>query len=132
VVFKVNAASCDLGEGWERGQFRCAASTLTERLGANVIGASVYEMRVGDKRGPYHYHHGVEEWMYVISGAPIHRDPGGERTVSVSWSRLGLSSGWCRCSLLVTQREDDPVRGCLASDVSGWRDRCRPGARLLA
>ena len=81
VVFKVNAASCDLGEGWERGQFRCAASTLTERLGANVIGASVYEMRVGDKRGPYHYHHGVEEWMYVISGAPIHRDPGGERTL---------------------------------------------------
>jgi hypothetical protein len=33
------------------------------------------------------------------------RDSGAssERTVSLSWSRLGLSSGWCRCSLLVTQ-----------------------------
>jgi hypothetical protein len=26
-----------------------------------------------------------------------------ERTVSVAWSRLGLLSGWCRCSLLVTR-----------------------------
>jgi len=44
----------------------------------------------------------------------------GERTVSVSRSRLGRLSGWCRCSLLVTQREDDPaVCGCLASDLSG-------------
>jgi uncharacterized cupin superfamily protein len=81
VVFKVNAASCDLGEVLERGQFRYAASTLTERLSANVIGASVYETQAGDKQGPYHYHHGVEEWMYVISGAPIHRDPSGERTL---------------------------------------------------
>ena len=81
MVFKVNAGSCDLDEVLERGQFRCATSTLTERLGANVIGASVYEMQAGDKRGPYHYHHGVEEWMYVISGAPIHRDPSGDRTL---------------------------------------------------
>ena len=81
VVHRVNAAGCGLGEGVERGPFRCAASTLTERLGAGVIGASVYEMQAGDKRGPYHYHHGVEEWMYVISGAPIHRDPSGERSL---------------------------------------------------
>jgi hypothetical protein len=47
-------------------------------------------------------------------------------------ARLGLLSGWCRCSLLVTRREDDPARGCLSSDLSGRRDRCRPGARLLA
>ena len=79
LVLRVNAAGCDLDEGIERGQFRCAAATLTELLGARVMGASVYEMRAGDKRGPYHYHHGVEEWMYVISGAPTHRDPSGER-----------------------------------------------------
>lgn len=45
------------------------------------MGASVYEMQDGDKRGPYHYHHGIEEWMYVVSGAPVHRDPSGERTL---------------------------------------------------
>jgi len=55
------------------------------------------------------------------------------RTVSV-WRRscLGLLSGWCRCSLLVTRAKDDPACGCLSSDLSGQRDRCRPGARLLA
>ena len=78
-MYRVNAAGCGLDEVVERGQFRYAASTLTERLGASVMGASVYEMQSGDKRGPYHYHYGVEEWMYVISGAPIHRDPSGER-----------------------------------------------------
>ena len=31
------------------------------------------------------------------------QDRSGERTVSVVWSRLGLLSGWCRCSLLVTR-----------------------------
>jgi uncharacterized cupin superfamily protein len=80
-VSTVNIASCDLDEVVERGEFRCAASTLTERLGANVIGATVYEMQAGDKQGPYHYHHGVEEWMYVVSGTPIHRDPSGERAL---------------------------------------------------
>jgi uncharacterized cupin superfamily protein len=52
---------------------------LTERLGASVIGASVYEMQADQKRGPYHFHHGVEEWLYVVSGAPLLRDPAGER-----------------------------------------------------
>jgi uncharacterized cupin superfamily protein len=80
-MVKVNVASCDLDEVFERGEFRGAYSTVTERLGGRVIGATVYEVQAGDKRGPYHYHHGVEEWMYVISGAPIHRDPSGERTL---------------------------------------------------
>ena len=78
---RVNIASCDLDEVLERGEFRCAASTLTERLGANLIGAAVYEMQAGDKQGPYHYHHWVEEWMYVVSGTPIRRDPDGERAL---------------------------------------------------
>lgn len=78
----VNLATCDMEEVLERGAFRCTASTLTERLGASVIGASVYEVQAGDKRGPYHYHHGVEEWMYVVSGAPVQRDPSGERTLA--------------------------------------------------
>ena len=54
------------------------------------------------------------------------------RTVSVRVSRLGLSSGWRRCSLFVTRFPNDSIRRCLSSDVSGQRGRCRPGARLLA
>ena len=33
----------------------------------------------------------------------------GVRTVTVWGSRLGLLSGWCRCSSFVTQRKDDPA-----------------------
>ena len=31
---------------------------------------------------PYHYHHGIEEWLYVIAGAPVLRDPSGERVMA--------------------------------------------------
>ena len=31
---------------------------------------------------PYHYHHGIEEWLYVIAGAPVLREPAGERTLA--------------------------------------------------
>ena len=48
------------------------------------------------------------------------------RTVSVRESRLGLSSGWYRCSLPVTRFSNDPVGGCLSSDLSERRGRCRP------
>jgi len=80
-VRAVNGASCEFDEVLERGEFRHAAFDLTGRLGASVIGATVFEMRAGDTRGPYHYHHGVEEWLYVVSGAPVLRDPNGERAL---------------------------------------------------
>jgi uncharacterized cupin superfamily protein len=81
VVQIVNVATCEPDEVVERGAFRRAYFDLTERLGASVIGATVFEIRAGDRFGPYHYHHGVEEWMYVVSGAPILRAPSGERTL---------------------------------------------------
>ncbi len=46
-----------------------------------MIGAAVYEIGAGQKCWPYHYHHGVEEWLYVVSGAPRLRDPSGERAL---------------------------------------------------
>jgi len=65
---------------------------LTERLGASVIGATVYEMRAGEQLEPYHFHHGVEEWLYVVSGAPFLRDPDGERALEAG-ELVALSSG---------------------------------------
>src|SRR6266511_3914708 len=55
------------------------------------------------------------------------------RTVSVRGSRLGLSSGWRRCSLSVTQFPNDPACGCLSSDLSGQRPvpTWRPLAGLI-
>ncbi|MFZ0041934.1 MAG: cupin domain-containing protein [Solirubrobacteraceae bacterium] len=78
----VNIASCELEDGVDRGAFWHRESSLGERLGAKWIGASVYEAQEGRPIWPYHYHHGVEEWMYVLSGTPILRDRGGEQPLS--------------------------------------------------
>ena len=89
----VNVVSCEPDDvPLERGEFRGAAFDLTERLGARVIGATVWEMQAGKKLGPYHYHDGFEEWMYVVSGAPILRDRTGER-VLVPGELIAFQSG---------------------------------------
>ena len=71
----VNAVSCEPDATFGRAR----VLDLTGRLGASVIGATVWEAQAGDKLGPYHFHHGVEEWLYVVSGAPLLRDPDGLR-----------------------------------------------------
>jgi uncharacterized cupin superfamily protein len=42
----------------------------------------VYEALAGVPIWPYHYHYGIEEWLYVIAGAPVLRDPSGERALT--------------------------------------------------
>ncbi len=51
-------------------------------LGLRLLGASVYELPDGQWTFPYHYHHGVEEWLYVVAGAPALRDVTGERVLA--------------------------------------------------
>ena len=59
--------------------FRHIRMGLTERVGGHSIGASVYSAEAGHPTGPFHYHYGVEEWVYVIAGEPVLRDHEGER-----------------------------------------------------
>ena len=42
----------------------------------------MYQAEAGHPIWPYHYHHAVEEWLYVISGEPVLRDAGGERALT--------------------------------------------------
>jgi uncharacterized cupin superfamily protein len=79
VLRKVNVAQCETQPLYERGKFQAAYHDLTEPLGGCVIGATVFEIKTGYTRGPYHFHDGVEEWMYVVSGEPVLRDPSGQR-----------------------------------------------------
>jgi uncharacterized cupin superfamily protein len=76
---KVNVARCETQPLYERGAFQTTYHDLTDPFGARLIGATVFEVRSGSTQGPYHYHDGVEEWMYVVSGEPVLRDPTGER-----------------------------------------------------
>ena len=50
--------------------------------GLRSLGASVYELPAGQWTFPYHYHYGVEEWLYVILGTPTLRDPSGEQVLA--------------------------------------------------
>jgi uncharacterized cupin superfamily protein len=78
----VNVISCKLDSELDVSGFRHRASALGPALGACRIGAGVYEADEHAWIWPYHYHHGIEEWLYVNSGAPVLRDLTGERTLS--------------------------------------------------
>jgi uncharacterized cupin superfamily protein len=54
-------------------------TSVRRRLGATMVGGSLYELSADDCVGPYHLHYGVEEWALVVSGAPVVRTPAGER-----------------------------------------------------
>jgi uncharacterized cupin superfamily protein len=81
-VNKVNILSVELDEPLDEAGFRHVATTVGPRLGAERIGASVYQAEADVPIWPYHYHHGIEEWLYVIAGAPVLRDPAGERILT--------------------------------------------------
>jgi uncharacterized cupin superfamily protein len=48
-------------------------------FGASLLGATVYQLHPGDAICPYHYEYPNEEWLFVLSGRPTLRTPGGER-----------------------------------------------------
>jgi len=78
----VNLLDVELDESLDEAGFRHRATSVGGRLGARLIGAGVYEAVAGVPIWPYHYHYGIEEWLYVISGAPVLRDPSGERPLT--------------------------------------------------
>ena len=70
---------------WTHGQmregFRWRASALGKLLGAERIGGSLYDLADGQRTFPYHFHHGMEEWLIVVEGTPTLRAQGYERTL---------------------------------------------------
>jgi uncharacterized cupin superfamily protein len=69
----------ELEHASDRDGFRHRGTRVGERLGASQIGGSVYELPPGERTFPYHFHHGVEEWLLVLGGTPTLRTPAGER-----------------------------------------------------
>ncbi|MGD2101918.1 MAG: cupin domain-containing protein [Acidimicrobiia bacterium] len=53
---------------------------LAKRLGGRQLGASIYEIRPGQKSFPYHFHHANEEMLIVLEGEVVVRTPGGEQS----------------------------------------------------
>jgi len=63
----------------ERDGYRHRATAIGKRLGAELLGASLYELPPGEATWPYHYEHGPEEWLLVVAGRPTLRTPEGEQ-----------------------------------------------------
>lgn len=65
-------------EEGERPQgFRSRRARIGYELGAELIGASLWELPAGEAAYPYHFHYADEEMVIVLSGRPSLRTPEG-------------------------------------------------------
>jgi uncharacterized cupin superfamily protein len=73
------------GDDWDmvgdREGFRVRDTHVGFRLGAELIGGSLYELDPGEKNWPYHLHHANEEWLVVVRGRPTVRTPDGDQVL---------------------------------------------------
>ena len=80
---RANIFSPEFDHQSEREGFRWRGAQVGKAVGAEQIGGCVYELAEGERTYPYHFHHGMEEWLVVLAGAPVLRDPEGERVLRV-------------------------------------------------
>lgn len=101
------------------------------RLGAGLLGGSLYELPAHGKGWPYHFHHGNEELLIVVAGTPTLRAPDGERVLEPGDCVLfprgpdGAHTFW--------NDSDGPVRVLMMStlispEVVGYPDSGKVGA----
>jgi uncharacterized cupin superfamily protein len=112
-IANVFAVECELG--MEHDGFRIRETQIGERVGADLIGGSVYEIDPGKRLWPYHLHHANEEWLVVLRGRPTLRTPEGER---------GLTEGDVVCfprgatgAHQVRNETEEPVRILMLSTM---------------
>jgi len=75
-----------LGDEWDesrdRDGWRMHEAFVGEHIGSELLGACLCEVEPGSKLWPFHMHHGNEEWVIVVRGAPTLRTLEGERALS--------------------------------------------------
>jgi uncharacterized cupin superfamily protein len=77
-----NLLDCELVDPEERAGYRNRRTQVGRELGAELLGATIYETPPGEKLWPYHWELGCEEFLIVVSGAPTLRTPEGERVLA--------------------------------------------------
>jgi uncharacterized cupin superfamily protein len=60
--------------------YRCGAAMVGREAGGVANNVKLYEMPPRQSLCPYHYEY-EEEWLLVLDGELVLRDPGGERTI---------------------------------------------------
>ena len=127
------------GDEWDRVEdrtgWRSKDGWVGARLGAELLGGSLYELEPGDRLWPYHLHHANEEWLIVVRGQPTLRSPDGEQelregdVVVFPRGKVGAHQ--------VSNRSDAPIRVLMLSsmrapDLVEYPDSGKVGARSVA
>jgi uncharacterized cupin superfamily protein len=63
-------------EGW-----RVRAAFVGQRIGGELVGATMSEVEPGNTLWPYHTHYLNEEWVIALRGEPTLRTPEGEHVL---------------------------------------------------
>jgi uncharacterized cupin superfamily protein len=124
------------GDEWDREEdrpgWRSKDAWVGRRIGAELLGGSLYELAPGDRLYPYHTHHANEEWLLVVRGEPTLRTPDGEQAlregdvVAFPRGEEGLHQ--------VINRTETPIRvlmlsTMIAPDIVDYPDSGKLGAR---
>jgi len=98
-------------EGW-----RAKGAGVGQRIGGELIGATMSEVEPGSKLWPYHTHYLNEEWVIVLRGEPTLRTPEGEQV---------LKEGDVVCfprgkdgAHQIINRTDSPIRVLMLSSMT--------------
>jgi uncharacterized cupin superfamily protein len=75
---RVNIHTVPLDRSQEQPGYSWTAAVLGPHIGAEQVGATLYELPPGQASFPYHYEYGCEEWLLVVTGTPTLRDPAGD------------------------------------------------------
>jgi uncharacterized cupin superfamily protein len=90
-----------------------AAARLGPKLGASLLGMSIYDLPSGQAICPYHFDWTDEEWLIVIAGSPSVRAPDSEAVLSpgdVACFPAGPSGAH-----QIANRSEEPVRVAMLS-----------------
>jgi uncharacterized cupin superfamily protein len=100
----------------EHDGFRHRRTAVGKRLGARLLGGSLYELPPGERTWPYHYEEGCEEWVLVVTGRPTFRGPEGERELAPG-DLVVCPEGAVGAHQLIN-RSQEPVRALILSSKS--------------
>ncbi len=97
-------------EGW-----RCSGTLVGERIGGELLGATMSQIEPGSRLWPYHTHYLNEEWVIVLRGEPTLRTPEGEHVLEegdiVCFPRGKIGAHQ------ISNRTDSPVRVLMLSSM---------------
>ena len=99
-TFNLNSDEWDAtrdSDGWG-----CSGTLVGERIGGELLGATMSQIEPGSRLWPYHTHYLNEEWVIVLLREPTLRTPEGERppslglVIPIMGIELGRFPEWAR------------------------------------